>query len=44
MIFEKLDETWKQLKPLYKGDFKTLVYDELPKDEFVLSTLNRTKQ
>jgi len=44
LVFEKLDETWEELKPVYNGDFKKLVYGELPKDDDVLATLNRIKE
>lgn len=43
LIFDKLDETWKELKTSYNGDFKKLVYGALPNDSDVLNTLKQIK-
>jgi hypothetical protein len=31
LIFKELDNVWVELKTIYNGDFKNLVYGELPK-------------
>lgn len=44
VIFKDLDNVWKELKNSYKGDFKNLVYGDLPNDEEVFGTLKRIKE
>ena len=44
LVFDKLEETWEELKTAYNGDFKKLVYGVLPKDDDVLETLKRIKE
>jgi len=39
LIFKDLENVWNELKTIYKGDFKNLVYGELPKEEAILETL-----
>lgn len=39
LIFKDLESVWNELKTIYNGDFKNLVYGELPKEEAVLETL-----
>jgi Nucleotidyl transferase AbiEii toxin, Type IV TA system len=39
LIFKDLENVWRELKTIYNGDFKNLVYGELPKEEAVLQTL-----
>ncbi len=39
LIFKSPEETWNQLKATYQGDFKNLVYWELPKEESFLTTI-----
>ncbi len=39
LIFKDLENVWKELKIIYNGDFKNLVYGELPKEEAILETL-----
>ena len=39
LIFKDLDNVWIELKTTYNGDFKNLVYGELPKEEAILETL-----
>jgi hypothetical protein len=39
LIFKDLENVWSELKKIYKGDFKNLVYGELPKEEAILETL-----
>lgn len=43
LVFMDLDHIWLNLKTVYAGDFKNLVYGDLPKAEAVLGTLNRIK-
>jgi hypothetical protein len=35
---------WNELKTIYNGDFKNLVYGELPKDNEVLETLKMIQE
>jgi hypothetical protein len=39
LIFKDLENVWNELKTIYNGDFKNLVYGELPKEEAILETL-----
>lgn len=39
LIFKNLEAVWNEIKSIYSGDFKNLVYGELPKEEAVLETL-----
>ena len=39
LIFNKPESTWEQLKNTYKGNFKELVYGELPTEDKMLGTL-----
>lgn len=39
LIFKDLENVWSEMKTIYNGDFKNLVYGELPKEEAVLETL-----
>jgi hypothetical protein len=39
LIFKHLENVWSELKSIYNGTFKNLVYGELPKDEAILETL-----
>ncbi len=41
MLFKDLEQVWNELKPVYNGNFKNLVYGELPRDEKVLATLEK---
>lgn len=43
LLFRELDDAWKKLEPVYNGDFKNLVYGDLPKSTDVLRTLKRIK-
>lgn len=38
LIFSQLEKVWKELEPVYNGDFKKLVYGDLPNQESVLGT------
>ncbi len=44
LIFKNLDNVWDELKPIYNGEFKNLVYGVLPKDEEVLLTMKKIKE
>ena len=44
LIFKNPDTVWEELKVTYNGDFKAMVYGELPKDSDVLATLKRLKE
>jgi hypothetical protein len=39
LIFKDLEAVWSELKSIYIGDFKNLVYGEFPKQEEILETL-----
>jgi len=39
LIFDKPDFTWEQLKNTYNGNFKELVYGELPTESEILETI-----
>jgi len=39
LFFKELENVWNELKAVYIGDFKNLVYGQLPKEEDVLQTL-----
>ena len=39
LIFKHLENVWNELKSIYTGTFKNLVYGELPKEEAILETL-----
>lgn len=44
LMFKDLDNVWKELKNSYNGEFKNLVYGDLPNDEVVFGTLKRIKE
>lgn len=44
LIFKNLENVWNELKTIYNGDFKNLVYGELPKEEAVLETLKMIQE
>lgn len=44
IIFKSLDEVWSELKSAYSGDFKNLVYGNLPDEQSVLKTLKQIKE
>lgn len=43
-IFRDVDIAWKDLRAAYNGDFRNLVYGELPNDESVAETLKRISE
>ena len=44
LIFKNLEDVWKELEPVYNGDFKKLVYGELPNSDDVFKTMNMIKE
>jgi len=44
LIFKSPEETWGQLKDTYQNDFKFMVYEKLPDEEDVMSTILKVKQ
>ncbi|MBK5203243.1 MAG: nucleotidyl transferase AbiEii/AbiGii toxin family protein [Prolixibacteraceae bacterium] len=44
LFFLDLDNTWNQIKGVYSGTFKGLVYGELPKEDAVLCVLKTIKE
>jgi predicted nucleotidyltransferase component of viral defense system len=44
LVFKDLEHVWEELKTTYNGDFKNLVYGDLPNDEAVLETLKQIKE
>jgi hypothetical protein len=44
LIFKDLENVWIDLKTIYNGDFKNLVYGELPKEDEVLETLKMIQE
>ncbi len=44
LMFEDLDYVWSELMPIYNGEFKNLVYGELPTDQAVLGTIKKIKE
>ena len=43
-IFKDLENVWSELKPIYDGDFRNLVYGAFPNNEAVLETLKMIKE
>lgn len=44
LIFRDLKNVWSELKTIYNGDFKNLVYGEFPKEADVLETLKMIQE
>jgi hypothetical protein len=44
LIFKDLENVWSKVKIIYNGDFKNLVYGELPKEEAVFETLKMIQE
>lgn len=44
LVFKDLENVWRELKTIYGGDFKNLVYGELPKEDAVLETLKMIQE
>ena len=44
LIFQDIDNVWRELREVYNSDFKNLVYGDLPNDALVLETLKNIKE
>lgn len=44
LLFKDLERVWDKLKSTYSGDFKNLVFGELPKEEAILETLKMIQE
>jgi hypothetical protein len=44
LIFKDLEYVWSELKTIYNGDFKNLVYGELPEEADILKTLKMIQE
>ncbi|MDQ6482177.1 nucleotidyl transferase AbiEii/AbiGii toxin family protein [Dyadobacter sp. LHD-138] len=44
LIFSDTENVWNELKTIYNGEFKNLVYGPLPNDTLLLRTLNKIAQ
>lgn len=44
LIFKELENCWTELKPVYKGDFKNMVYGEFPEETEILDTLRMIQE
>ncbi|MFD3294158.1 nucleotidyl transferase AbiEii/AbiGii toxin family protein [Aquirufa sp. KTFRIE-69F] len=44
LLFKDLERVWDELKSTYSGDFKNLVFGELPKEEAILETLKMIQE
>jgi len=44
LIFKNLESVWAEMKAVYNGDFKNLVYGYLPDDKDVLDSLKRIQE
>ncbi len=43
IVFKELENVWKEMKTIYNGDFKNLVYGTLPDEAAIYVTLNSIK-
>ena len=44
LFFKNLETIWNELKPIYNGEFKNLVYGEFPEDKAVMETLKMIQE
>ncbi len=44
LIFKDLENVWSELKPIYNGEFKNLVYGEFPEETAILETLKMIQE
>ncbi|MBC7407981.1 MAG: nucleotidyl transferase AbiEii/AbiGii toxin family protein [Arcicella sp.] len=44
LFFRDLENVWKELVAVYKGDFRNLVYGDLPNPDAILATLTKIKK
>jgi len=43
-MFQDIEVVWKELREVYSGDFKNLVYADLPGEAEVVQTLGEIKK
>lgn len=44
LIFRDLEDVWAELKTVYNGDFKNLVYGDFPQESAILETLKMIQE
>lgn len=44
LMFRELETVWNDLQPIYNGNFRKLLFDDIPTDTNVLATLQQIKQ
>lgn len=44
LMFRELDNVWEELKPVYSGYFKKLVFADFPNEADIYMTLKQIKQ
>jgi len=44
LIFKDSENVWNELRTIYNGEFKNLVYGELPKEEAILETIKKIQE
>ncbi len=44
LVFKDLENVWKELSPVYNGEFKNLVYGDFPQDKAVLKSLKMIQE
>jgi len=44
LIFRDLENVWSELKVIYSGDFKNLIYGNFPNEDAILNTLKNIKK
>ena len=44
LFFNDLENVWRELMPVYNGEFKNLVYGELPDEKVVFETLTEIRE
>jgi hypothetical protein len=44
LIFSDLERVWPELRVIYRGSFRALVFGELPEEEAIVQTLRRIRQ
>ena len=44
LIFREIDNVWRDLESVYRGEFRNLVYGSFPDDKLVLATLKEIKE
>ncbi len=44
LFFKDLENVWNELKPIYIGEFKNLVYGDFPGEDSILNTLRKIQE